>query len=159
MALTPAEIANSPIISLGGRDFHIPPLAVKQNRVVVGGLKTIMPMLAAFEKFAVEAKAAAADGKIDSAEAGFAMLASFPVEDGAFDALASIVYAALTRAYPSLSKAEFDDMPLGVDELLMAVPVIMAQSFAFARRGGAQPEQPGEAKPAPAAVPEAVQAA
>lgn len=147
MALTPAEIANAPTIMLAGRPFHIPRLAIKQNRVVVAGLKVLLPLLGDLERVANEAKATIAANGSDAAAAvaGLEMIKSFPMEGAAFDIVCDIVYAAITRGDPAFTRAEFDDLPTGVDELLLAIPTVMAQSFAFARKGDLPP---GEAQPA-----------
>lgn len=149
MALTEAEKKDAPKITLGGSEFAIPRLALKQNRVVVAGLKKLLPLLAELEKTAEAAKQAVASGAGPGA-AGMAMLDAFPIDEVSFDTLCDVVYAATTRARPEFSRAEFDDLPVGVDELMMALPVIMGQTFAFARRGDAQPA--GEAQ-APSGAP------
>lgn len=154
MPLTPAEIANSPPIILGGETFHIPALASKQNRVVMGGLKLLMPVLQDFERMANEAKSALdkakanGGGNADDAKSVLSMLNDFPLETATFDVLCDVVYAACTRARPEFTRAEFDDLPLGVDELMQALPVIMGQAFSFSRRVGGAPAIP-EASPVP----------
>jgi hypothetical protein len=45
-----------------------------------------------------------------------------------YDTLLDIVFAALTRAHPTLPREEFDDWPIGTYELLDALPVIAKQT-------------------------------
>lgn len=140
MSLTPAEIANAPTFTLAGKAFHIPRLAIKQNRVVVSGLQKLLPVISKLEDVA---RSVAAGGS--GAET---FLSSFPLNGDTFDTLADIVYAAITRGDPTFGRDQFDDLPIGVDELLMALPVVMAQSFAFTKKPEGTPAAPaGEAMP------------
>jgi len=145
--LTEGEISNSPAIKLGGADFRIPRLAFKQNRVVVGNLKKIMPLIATVQGMAGAAKVAiTAGGEIDQS-----WFLNFPIDAETMDILAEVTYAAVTRAHPEMSRAQFDDLPIGVDELLMALPVIITQSFAFAKKpaGEGKPAAPAGEAPVP----------
>jgi hypothetical protein len=45
-----------------------------------------------------------------------------------YDTLLDIVFAALTRAHPALTREEFDDWPIAAWELLDALPVIAKQT-------------------------------
>ncbi len=149
--LTPGEIASAPTIDLGGRTFHIPRLALAQNRVVIGNLQTIMPMLGRMQAVASTMKAdKEAGGDVDIS----AML-NFPMDEATLDVLATVVYAAITRGAETLSRPEFDNLPIGVDELLMAIPTVIAQSFAFTRkkREGTPAAPAGEARTASTGTP------
>lgn len=140
--LTAGEIADSPTIVLGGRTFHIPPLTSKENRVVVGALGSITGVLGK-----VEAALAQAEPKA----AMLAMLMKgFPIDEQGYARCLDALHAACTRAYPELSRAEFEALPIGPDEVLIALPVLMTQSFAFTRKkkeGGTGAAPVGELPP------------
>lgn len=138
--LTPAEIANSPSIRLGGERFFIPKLALKQNRIVVDRLRAVLP---AMSRVMAAAEAVKAGGPLDG------LIAAFPMDGDTIDKVADAVYAAITRANPDFTRAQFDDLPMGIDELLLAVPTIMSQSFAFMQREAAPGAPAGEPKAAP----------
>lgn len=144
--LTPAEISAAPTIMLGGRQFHIPKLAIKQNRVVVSSLGKILPLVAMFESMVVTG----ADGKptIDMQR-----MLSMKIEDETWGLVLNSVYAACTRGQPEFTRDEFDDMPIGNDEILMAIPVVMMQSFAFSKKEAGSQATPGELPPAPPLAP------
>jgi hypothetical protein len=44
------------------------------------------------------------------------------------DTVAAAVYGALTRAHPALTRAEFDDMPIGLIEMIDAIGVVAQQT-------------------------------
>lgn len=104
-----------PTIRLAGRDWPVPTLAPRQNRIVVPALFDLVP-------------------KIRRAcnESGFAGFARH-FDTAAFDALSEIAFLALTRAHPEMSRAEFDDMPIDTLELLAAVRIIARQAGLFRR--------------------------
>lgn len=158
MPLTKQQIESAPSIELGGRRFYIPPLGIRQNRIVISGLKKLLPLMQEFEKVARDlrakmdaAKAAGVPEAEAETESGFGLFANFPIDDDTFDALCAVVHAAITRAYPEFTRADFDDLPIGVDELIQAIPVCTGQSFAFSRREANIPAP--EALPAETPVP------
>lgn len=133
--LTGAEIANAPKIKLAGREFSVPKLGIRQNRQVVGALQYIIPVLNRAEVMAAAAKDAP-DARID-VEGLAAVLTMSP---DTFDRVADAVYYAVTRALPDFSREEFESMPIGVDELVAALPTVMVQSFALKKKKEAAPE-------------------
>jgi hypothetical protein len=112
--------ANAPKITLAGRDWPVPLLAIKQNRIVIPALMKIMPAVARI--------ASVSDGQDMSAEDMAAALASLTVTTEEFDLVSDAVYAALTRGTPGLARNEFDNLPIATADLFAALPVIMAQT-------------------------------
>ena len=106
-------------ISLGGRKFDIPALAVKQNRIIDPLIISLLPIFSTWstDKTSI--------GKIGSEQ---------------YEALLTIAYTAITRALPAFKKEEFEDLPITLPELIFAFTTIAQQTGVFAR--GA----PGEAK-------------
>jgi len=66
---------------------------------------------------------------------GLLKLGRQPAKD--YDALHDVVFAALTRAYPTLDRDEFDDWPIPVYEPLDALPVIATQTGMLRQARGA----------------------
>lgn len=135
--LTPGEIKNAPTIVLAGRVFHIPKLTSKENRVVVGALSSLLPLLSKLEQSLSVAT--------DKSSAAIALVANFPLDEQTYDTCLRAIYAAVTRGDPNISRDEFDAMEIGIDEVLVALPTVMMQSFAFKKKEEAGPKAaPGE---------------
>ncbi|HLY07615.1 MAG TPA: hypothetical protein VKR31_17850 [Rhizomicrobium sp.] len=100
----------TPTITLAGREWPLPKLAPRQNRIVVPALLELVPRILK------------ARDEVDKAgeKGSFATLARY-LDTGSYDALANLVFAALTRANPSLTREEFDDMAIDTFELVAAV--------------------------------------
>lgn len=90
-------------VTLDGKDWPIPKLAIKQNKV-------ILPLLAkiGFPRF----------------------VAALETADG-IDACSTILLTALQRAHPELTRADLEDMPIGSLELGMAMTAIATQTGAY----------------------------
>jgi hypothetical protein len=100
----------TPTITLAGREWPLPKLATRQNRIVVPALLQLVPKILS-----------ARDAADKAGEKGsFAALARY-LDTGCYDTLASLVFAALTRASPQLARDAFDDMAIDTFELLAAV--------------------------------------
>jgi len=99
----------APTISLAGREWSLPKLAPRQNRIVVPALLTLVPKILRARD---EARAAGTSS--------FAALARY-LDTESYDTLATLVFAALTRASPALTRESFDDMAIDTFELLAAV--------------------------------------
>lgn len=107
---TPFDIRT---ITLAGREWEVPVLAPKQNRIVVPALLELVPkMLRARE---------------EAGASSFAQLARY-LDAAAYDRLCDLVFAALTRARPDLTRAEFDESPIDTLELVEAVRTIAFQA-------------------------------
>jgi hypothetical protein len=109
-----------PVVHLAGRDWPIPKLAVKQNRVVTPAITKMLPQLGRF--FAATEALAQGDG---------AALLPLEVSQETFDLMSDAVYAALTRATPGLARAEFDNLPISFFDLISALAVVVQQSGSF----------------------------
>lgn len=60
--------------------------------------------------------------------------------EGHYDRLLDIVFVALTRAHPAITRADFEDWPIAYDELINALPIIARQTgFVGERAGPARP--------------------
>jgi hypothetical protein len=104
------------VIELGGREFFIPQLALRQARIVVPGLLKLMPRLNA-----IQARIGAGD------PLGPALLERDDVE-----LMIDVVHSGLTRAYPEFSRDEVLDLQAGFAELIAALAVIARQTGLFA---------------------------
>ena len=102
-----------PEIVIAGREWRVPFLAPRQNRIVVPSLVTLVPKILHARD---EANAA-------GEKTALAALARY-LDTESYDALGNVVFAALTRATPSLTRDEFDDMAADTFELLNAVAPI-----------------------------------
>jgi len=105
------DCTGAPVISLAGREWFVPLLAMRQARVVVPGLLRLMPVLQALQ----------------SGEP--AALARLDGEN--FDAVIDVVHAALTRAYPALTREAFLDLPVPTPELIAALTIVTRQTGFF----------------------------
>jgi hypothetical protein len=143
--ITEAELNNAPSIKIGGREFHIPRLALAQNRVVIDKLSTILPIIGRMEQVAQSENPST---EIEKAlRGGF-----FGIDAEAFANMCDAIYAAVTRGYPEFTREQFEnELAIGLDEVIIALPVVMAQSFAFKKKGASQADgAPGESIPVPA---------
>lgn len=123
----------TPVVHLAGKDWPIPDLAPRQNRIVVPAFFRVLPKLGGL-----------AQGGNITAER-IAALAS--IDEKMFDDLANIVYFALTRAHPTLEREEFDDMPIGMLDMAMCLfPVIAHASGLVSKDDKKLDAKPGEAK-------------
>jgi hypothetical protein len=111
----------TPTIPLAGKEWPVPLLAPRQNRIVVPLIMRHAASLSALIK----------GGKI-SLES-LAKLLTTEV----YDALAEVSYCALTRAH-KISRDEFNDMPIETMDLIMAFFVVATQT------GLIRPAKPGE---------------
>ena len=124
--MTHDNISETPTITLAGREWPVPRLAPRQNRIVVPALLDLVPkILRAREE-------AAAAGETGS----FAQVSRY-LDTAAYDRLTDVAFAALTRAHPALARAEFDDLAIDTFELIAAVRVIAVQAGLIGPRGEA----------------------
>jgi hypothetical protein len=139
----------NPTITLAGQEWPIPLLAPRQNRVVVPAVSKVTKRMRDIAAKALDelsdatreqiVKAASAEdltrlGRDGVLRARVWALIDFPSimsHDGDtefFDTAADAVYGALTRAHPTLSRGEFDDMPIGMIEMFNAIGIIANQT-------------------------------
>jgi len=119
------DCAKAAVVTLAGREFFVPLLALRQVRVVAPGLLKLMPRLNAIQ-------ARIADGEA----LGVALLERDDVE-----LMIEVVHAGLTRAYPDLSRDDVLDLEAGFSELIAALAAIARQTGLFTT---AESGAPGE---------------
>ena len=125
------DCVGAPIITLAGREFFVPPLALRQSRVAVPLLIRLMPALSAV------------DERADA------------LGEGEWDSLIRLVHAAITRAYPGAKLDDVLDLPATLAELASAVGVITRQTGMFKTAADDAGEAKGEAEndgPAPPSI-------
>lgn len=93
-----------PSVNFGGKAWPIPPLSFKQLRLIN-------------EKLGRLSKVYYVDNR---------PMNDYTDED--LSDIGDILYVALTRAHPSLTRAEFDDMPTDRRELIFSFFTVMAQA-------------------------------
>jgi hypothetical protein len=108
--------AGAPTITLAGKAWPIPMLAVRQNRLVVPAVR-------------VWAKDAA--GVFDSTPA--------------YDNALSAIFNALLRAHPDITRAEFDELEITAPEVNGSFVVIAIATGLFTERGEPSGPSQGEA--------------
>jgi hypothetical protein len=115
------DCSGAPVVTLAGREWFVPVLAMRQARIVVPALMRLMPVLQSLQ----------------SGEAA-------PLSEQDYDAILDVVHAALTRAYPRLTREEFLDLPASTPELIAALAVVTRQTGFFKPADGGE-DHPGEA--------------
>lgn len=110
-----------PEITLGGKQWKIPKMAVKQNRIIVPLIINIIPIFNEWSK----------DNK-----------GSYPKISEHYSELLKITYVALTRATPDLTEQQFEDLEITFPEIIAAYITIAEQTGIFAKAGAT-----GEASP------------
>ena len=103
--------SGAPVVTLAGREWFVPVLAMRQARVVVPALMRLMPVLQ----------------EMQSGQPG----AMARLSEENYDAIIAVVHAALTRAYPELSREMFLDLPASTPELVAALGVVTRQTGFF----------------------------
>src|SRR6266581_519545 len=110
------DCARASVVALGGQEFFVPMLALRQARLVVPALLKLMPRLNA-----IQARLAAGDPM------GAALLDHDDVE-----MMIDVVHCGLTRAYPDFLRDDLLDLEAGFTELVAALAVIAKQTGLFA---------------------------
>lgn len=117
------DLSRAEVVELGGREFFIPQLALRQARIVVPGLLKLMPRLNA-----IQARLGAGD------PLGAALLERDDVE-----LMIDVVHSGLSRAYPEILRDEVLDLQTGFAELIAALATIARQTGLFAQTENAPP--------------------
>ena len=99
-------------IKLGGQTFDIPALAVKQNRVIDPIIIQLLPI---FANWATDKTSISRIGQEQ------------------YDGLLTIAFTAITRAKPDFKRAEFEELPITLPELIFAFTTIAQQTGVFQR--------------------------
>jgi hypothetical protein len=105
------DCAGALVVTLAGREWFVPVLAMRQARVVVPALMRLMPVLQEMQSGQPSAMARLSEEN--------------------YDAIIAVVHAALTRAYPELSRESFLDLPASTPELVAALGVVTRQTGFF----------------------------
>lgn len=117
------DCLGAPVVTLAGREWFVPILAMRQARIVVPGLMRLMPVLQSLQSGDASAMA--------------------QLDEETFEAILDVVHAALTRAYPTLTREAFLDLPASTPELIAALAVVTRQT-GFFKAGDAAGEALGE---------------
>jgi hypothetical protein len=145
---------STPTIRLAEKDWPVPLLAPKQNRVVGPAIVRVMDLL---RKLVSELYAELTPEQVEQFGGEqqtknrlfqTPLLVSRFMVAGAqgFDDLCTAVYHALTRAHPGLTRDEFDNMPVTTLELIQASGIIAQQTGLMQRpAAAAAPENPSPA--------------
>jgi hypothetical protein len=113
--------AGAPTVTLGGEELFIPVLALRQARIVVPGIMKLLPRLNQIQQ------------EIAGRNQAGALLAFEDV-----DLMIDVVHAALTRAYPQMTRDDLLDREATLAQLVVSISVIARQTGLFA------PASPGE---------------
>jgi hypothetical protein len=124
----PTEYPQStPCVTLGGREWPVPELAIRQLRAVRRPLIDLTEAIAA----------------TDSESAGERVLRLTTAQ---YESMCEVVYQGLTRAHPTLSRDEFLDLAATDAEIFLAFLVVRRQSGVYVARD-AEASTTGEASP------------
>jgi hypothetical protein len=115
----------APNITVGGKDWPVPILAAKQNKIIDPLILSLIPLFAEWQT-----NKAAALAKLGSKE---------------YDALQEISFQAIRRAHPEFTREQFLDLPVTLPELISAFPIVARQTGVFERT--APGEAPGAQNP------------
>jgi hypothetical protein len=110
------DCARALVVELGGQEFFVPLLALRQARVAVPGVLKLMPRLNA-----IQARIGGGDP-----------LGASLLEQDDVDLMIDVVHAGLTRAYPDFSREQLLDLQAGLAELIAALAAIGRQTGLFA---------------------------
>ncbi len=125
----------APTIKLGGQSWPIPHLSPKQMRVLLPLLLALIPKISnSYSEVEV-------DGGGTKSVADMSKLA-VTFKDGGLDNIYTIIFLALTKGHPKLTKEEFDsEFTIGTFEMIDALLVIGLQTGAMrtVRKGEAVP--------------------
>ena len=112
-----ADLAAARTVRLAGRDFHVAPLSLRQ----ILAIADYVPKLSA----------------IGADDVSAARLAP----------LAEVLWHGLRRAYPTLTRDEFFDLPITIAELVAALPVVIEQAGGKKADAAVGEEAVGELQP------------
>lgn len=131
----PVDLDGAPKVTLAGREWSIPPLAILQASKVVPALMELLPLIGSIQA-AIDVDA---DGAVTTKDAAAMMRAMASINEQTYATIAKAVFWSLKRGYPQLGQPEFDNMPVTLPELLNSLSVIMRQT------GFIKPKAAGEA--------------
>ena len=114
----------APKIKLAGKEWPVPLLAAKQNKIIDPLIMKLIPIFAAWKE-----------------DKGRALS---QVAEEQYESLQIICYTALKRANPQLTRDEFDDLPISLHEMIEAFPVIAEQTGLFVKQSSESAASQGE---------------
>ena len=117
------DCAKAPVAALGGREFFVPALSLRQARIVVPGLLKLLPRLNA-----IQTRIGAGDP-----------LGATLLDQDDLDLMIDVVHAGLTRAYPDFTRDDLLDLEAGFADLAAALATIARQTGLFAPAEAATP--------------------
>jgi hypothetical protein len=136
-----AKDGSTPCIRLAGQDWPIPLLAPRQNRIVVPAVSKITKRMREIAerklgRLDAEDKASLLAQLGSDAElrkkiwqiTDFSFEIASELEPAFFDHIADALYWALTRAHPQLTRPQFDDMAIGMLEMIDAIGTVAQQT-------------------------------
>lgn len=127
--MSEVSLEGAPKITLAGKEWAIPALAIKQARIVVPALLSIMPTISKII------------GSIGADPASM-FQAIGEMSEADYDAMLRAVFHSLKRGYPTLTLAEFDEMEINTREIFEALPTIIQQTGFLEKK---DKQTPGEA--------------
>lgn len=110
------DCAGAPVVALGGAEFFVPALALRQARIAVPGLLKLLPRLNAIQQ------------RIGAGDP----LAAALLEQDDVELMIDVVHCGLTRAYPDFSRENLLDLQADFADLIAALAVIARQTGLFA---------------------------
>lgn len=120
----------TPTITLADIVWPVPKLAPRQNRIVVPAILQVAP------------KVLYALATPESDPTLMPIRLSAALDTSSMDALGDVCYWALKRAHPDMTRDEFDDMPISVLEMALALKVV-SQQTGLIKEAAPSPLAPG----------------
>ena len=105
------DLENSPTITLGGKQWVIPLLAARQNRIIDPLILKLMPIFAEMSK---------------DQFTGLGL-----VTEESYRHFQEICFVAITRNDPTVTRDMFLDLPVTLTEMVSAFPIIAGQTGIF----------------------------
>lgn len=129
-----------PTVTLGGLEWPLPPLTPRQLRVVVPKLlkliKHMIPVMSALETARQEGGGLNAIQQLDMLD----------ISEDVIDDLTMVLWTALTRGSPKLTRDQFLDLPMDIMGLVTAFPLVLAATGLFSGDGKATVPDTGAPK-------------
>jgi hypothetical protein len=121
----------SKFITLAGKQWPIPRLALKQWRIVMPNIFKLFGELGPMFESAMKARSATTAPEV--------LIKQFNLTSAQIDLLGDTVLVSLHRAHKGITVDQFQDMEISLEELLAAIPIIMEQTGLFDSKKGAPP--------------------
>jgi hypothetical protein len=109
--ISQSDLDAAPKVTLAGKEWPVPLLVPRQQRIVIPKLMSLMKTLAV-------------GGAIDAAS----------ISTEQYDDLIDVIYHGIVRGSPTVTKEAFIDEPITLLELIKAIDVIAAQTGMMAKK-------------------------